>query len=168
MDNKITQQFIRMLTHIDNCLVKATEHAALKQFDQTNFLHARLIVDMHPLSRQIKICAIAACAAVSCATHSASPVLNDEPKTMAEAHALIKQVIDYLRSKLDANYENYASGEFVPPWSKDKKLVGNTCIYDFAIPNFYFHLNMIYAILRKEGVTIGKSDYLGKIDFVAI
>ncbi|MGL4733568.1 MAG: DUF1993 domain-containing protein [Enterovibrio sp.] len=168
MDNKITQQFIRMLTHIDSCLEKATEHAVLKQFDQENFLSARLIVDMHPLSRQLKICAMSACAAVSCATHSAMPALNDEPKTMAEAQALIKQVLDYLNSKIDACYDNYATGEFLPPWTQDKKLVGKTCIYDFAIPNFFFHLNMIYAILRKEGVAIGKGDYLGKLDVVAI
>ncbi|MFQ1635662.1 DUF1993 family protein, partial [Aeromonas veronii] len=69
-----------------------------------------------------------------------------------------------LQGKLDADYSQYASGRYVPHWAGGKGMDGHTCVHEYGIPNFYFHLTMAYALLRRAGVDLGKRDYLGGLN----
>ena len=88
---------------------------------------------------------------------------GDEPKTMADLRAHIAKTIAFLQSKLDADFSQFESGRYVPHWAGGKGMDGHTCVHEYAIPNFYFHLTMTYALLRRAGVDLGKGDYLGAI-----
>ncbi|MCF5861536.1 DUF1993 domain-containing protein [Aeromonas veronii] len=164
MNRDITAQFIKMLTNLDHCLAKAEAHAAAKQFNVENFFGERLIVDMLPLSKQVLICCDSARAVVATASHSELPTMGDEPKTIADLRAHIGKTISYLQGKLEADYSQYASGRYLPHWAGGKGMDGHTCVHEYGIPNFYFHLTMAYALLRRAGVDLGKRDYLGGLN----
>ncbi|MCC0181781.1 DUF1993 domain-containing protein [Aeromonas hydrophila] len=164
MNRDIVAQFIKMLTNLDQCLAKAETHAAAKKFNVENFFGDRLIVDMLPFSKQVLICCDSARAVVATASLSEPPVLGDDPKTMADLRAHVAKTLTYLQSKLDADFSQYASGHYYPYWAGGKGMDGYTCVHEYGIPNFYFHLTMTYALLRKAGVELGKGDYLGAIN----
>ncbi|MFQ2348373.1 MULTISPECIES: DUF1993 domain-containing protein [Aeromonas] len=163
MNSEIAAQFIKMLTNLDHCLAKAEAHAAAKKFNVENFFNERLIVDMLPLAKQVLICCDSACAVVATASLSEPPVLGDDPKTMADLRAHVTKTLTYLQSKLEADFSQYASGHYTPYWAGGKGMDGHTCVHEYGIPNFYFHLTMTYALLRQAGVELGKGDYLGAI-----
>lgn len=163
MNRDIVAQFIKMLTNLDQCLAKAEAHAAAKKFNVENFFGDRLIVDMLPLAKQVQICCDSARAVVATASLSEPPVLGDDPKTMADLRAHVAKTLTYLQSKLGADFSQYASGHYTPYWAGGKGMDGHTCVHEYGIPNFYFHLTMTYALLRKAGVELGKGDYLGAI-----
>ena len=161
MNRDIAAQFIKMLTNLDLCLAKAAAHAEAKQFNVENFFGDRLIVDMLPLSKQVLICCDSARTCVATASHGEQPVMGDEPRTMADLRAHAAKTIAYLQSKLDADYSQYASARYVPHWAGGKVMDGHTCIHEYGIPNFYFHVTTAYNILRANGVEVGKTDFLG-------
>ena len=164
MNREIAAQFIKMLTNLDQCLAKAEANAAAKKFNVENFFNERLIVDMLPLSKQVLICCDSARALVATASLSEPPVLGDDPKTMADLRAHAAKTIAYLQSKLDADFSQYASGHYYPYWAGGKGMDGHSCVHEYGIPNFYFHLTMTYALLRQAGVDLGKKDYLGGLN----
>ncbi len=164
MNRDIAAQFIKMLTNLDQCLAKAEAHAEAKKFNVDNFFNERLIVDMLPLSKQVLICCDSARAVVATASLSEPPVLGDDPKTMADLRAHVAKTIAYLQGKLDADFSQYASGHYYPYWAGGKGMDGYTCVHEYGIPNFYFHLTMTYALLRQAGVDLGKRDYLGGLN----
>ncbi|MFM5463690.1 DUF1993 domain-containing protein [Aeromonas simiae] len=164
MNREIAAQFIKMLTNLDHCLAKAEAHAEAKHFNVDNFVGDRLIVDMLPLAKQVLICCDSARAVVATASLSAPPVLGDDPKTMAELRAHVGKTIAYLQGMLEADFSQYQSGRYVPHWAGGKGMDGHTCVHEYGIPNFYFHLTMTYALLRRAGVELGKGDYLGALD----
>jgi len=125
-----------------------------------NFFNERLIVDMLPLAKQVLICCDSARAVVATASLSEPPVLGDDPKTMADLRAHVAKTIVYLQSKLEADFSQYASGHYYPYWAGGKGMDGHSCVHEYGIPNFYFHLTMTYALLRQAGVDLGKRDYL--------
>ena len=165
MNREFTAQFIKMLANLDRLLVKATAHAEAKGYDVDNFFGDRLIVDMFPLSKQVLICCESAKACVATASHSDNPGFADEPHTMADLRGRIQATIAFLTSKLDADYSEFESGKYAPYWAHGKWMDGKTCFYEYALPNFYFHLTMTYALLRRAGVELGKGDYLGALAF---
>lgn len=164
MNRDITAQFIKMLTNLDQCLAKAVAHAEVKLFSVENFFGDRLIVDMLPFSKQVLICCDSARAVVATASHSELPVMRDDPKTMADLRAHVAKTIVYLQSKLEADFSQYASGHYYPYWAGGKGMDGHSCVHEYGIPNFYFHLTMTYALLRQAGVDLGKRDYLGGLN----
>ena len=163
MNRDIAAQFIKMLTNLDHCLAKAETHAEAKHFNVENFFGERLIVDMLPLSKQVLICCDAARACVATASLTEPPALGDDPKTMADLRAHVGKTLAYLEGMLEADFSRYQSGRYLPHWAGGKGMDGHTCVFEYAIPNFYFHLTMTYALLRKAGVDLGKRDYLGGI-----
>lgn len=164
MNREIAAQFIKMLTNLDGCLAKAEAHAEAKKFNVDNFVGERLIVDMLPFSKQVLICCDTARAVVATASHSELPVMGDDPKTMADLRSHIQSTITLLQSKQNADFSQYASGKYFPYWAGGKGMDGHTCVHEYGIPNFYFHLTMAYALLRQAGVALGKGDYLGGLN----
>lgn len=154
--------FIRMLGHLSSILDKAVTHAEAKKIDQTVFVNARLAPDMYPLSRQIQI---ATDMAKGCAARLAGlevPGYEDNETTFAELQARIAKTIDFLQSvsaeQIDGSEEKSIS---LRTPSRELNFSGLPYLLNFVLPNFYFHMTTAYAILRHNGVDIGKKDYTG-------
>lgn len=167
MNKMYVEQFIKMLQNLDGLLVKAQAHADAKKFDANNFLTERLAVDMLPFSRQIQIACDNAKLCVARLSHSEAqaPKFEDNEKTIAELRTRIQKTLDYLKTKVEADYSQFKTAKFAPAWMNGEWLDGETYFYQFALPNFYFHTSAAYAILRNCGVEIGKGDFIGALPF---
>ena len=154
--------FVRMLGNLSAILDKAAAHAEAKKIDPSVFINARLAPDMFPLSRQVQI---ATDMAKGCAARLAGievPRYEDNESTFAELHARIAKTIAFIESvsvsQIDGSEERQITLKF---GSHELNLLGQAYLLDFVLPNFHFHLTTTYAILRHNGVEIGKKDYTG-------
>jgi hypothetical protein len=158
------ESFVSMLKNLSNLLDKGVKHAEAKKFDPSVLLQSRLAPDMHPLLRQVQI----ACdAAKNCVPRLAGqdPIkIEDNEKTIDELKARIAKTIDYLNSFDASAINGNEARELKIPAGPDRTLEFNGLDYlrFFALPNFYFHVTTTYAILRHNGVELGKRDYLSR------
>ena len=154
--------FIRALNNLSAILTKAEAHAAAKKIDPSVFINARLAPDMFPLSRQIQI---ASDGVKGCAARLAGidvPSFADTETTFAELQTRIAKTITFLQSvtaaHIDGSEERAISLKVGP---RELSFKGQDYLLSFVIPNVYFHITAAYAILRHNGVEIGKMDFLG-------
>jgi hypothetical protein len=157
--------FIRMLGNLSAILEKAEKYASEKKIDLAVFVNARLAPDMFPLSRQIQI---ASDGVKGCAARLAGievPSWPDTETTFPELQARIKKTMDFLKSvsasQIDGSEDRTVTLKLR---GKDVSFKGLPYLFGFVIPNFYFHVSAAYAILRHNGVEIGKMDFLGKTE----
>ena len=155
--------FIRTLTMLSNILDKAAAFAEAKKIDSAVLVNARLAPDMFPLSRQVQI---ATDNAKGCAARLAGidpPRYEDTETTFPELIARLRKTVDFLATfkpaQIDGSEERTITltmrhGTLVFP--------GQTYLLTYALPNVYFHVTTAYAILRHNGVEVGKQDFLGK------
>ncbi|MGO9515319.1 MAG: DUF1993 family protein [Steroidobacteraceae bacterium] len=154
----------RGLTNLSAILDKAAAHAAAKKFDSIVLVQARLYPDMHPLSRQVQIACDTAKGAAARLAGIEIPKHEDTEITLADLKQRIAKTLDFLKTvtadQLKGD-ENRAIEIKFPngAW----KFTARAYVTDFVLPNFYFHVSMAYALLRNNGVEIGKADYLGAI-----
>jgi hypothetical protein len=155
--------FTRGLTNLRAVLQKAHDHALTKHFEPSILLSSRLFPDMHPLTRQVQIAADAAKFGVARLAGIEPPKYEDVETTFDELYARIDKTIAYLQGidagKLEGS-ESRTVTLTVP--SGKHEFVGQVYLLHFALPNFYFHVTTAYAILRHNGVELGKFDYLGR------
>jgi len=156
---------IRGLTNMSALLDKAAEHAAAKKIDSLVFAQARLFPDMHPLSRQVQIACDTAKGAAARLAGIEAPKHEDTETTLPELKARIAKTIDFLKSIGPAQLagDDTRSIEMKFP-NGAFKFTAVGYVTGFVLPNFYFHASMVYALLRKGGVEIGKRDFLGPIE----
>jgi len=156
---------IRGLTNMSALLDKAAEHAAAKKIDSLAFAQARLFPDMHPLSRQVQIACDTAKGAAARLAGIEAPKHEDTETTLPELKARIAKTIDFLKSIGPAQLagDDTRSIEMKFP-NGAFKFTAVGYVTGFVLPNFYFHASMVYALLRKGGVEIGKRDFLGPIE----
>jgi hypothetical protein len=154
--------FIRMLGNLSAILDKAAAHAEAKNINPAIFVNARLAPNMYPLSRQVQI---ATDMVKGCGARLAGievPRYEDNESTFAELQARIDKTVAFLQSisaaQIDGSEDHAISLKF---GIREINLLGQTYLLDFVFPNFHFHLTTAYAILRHNGVEIGKMDYLG-------
>ena len=154
--------FVRMLTNLSEILNKAAVHAEAKKIDPSIFINGRLAPDMFPLSRQVQI---ATDMVKGCAARLAGievPSYEDNEATFAELQARVAKTVAFLQSieasQIDGSEERDITVKF---GSREFKFLGQAYLVDFVIPNFHFHLTCTYAILRHNGVDVGKMDYIG-------
>ena len=157
-----TPVFIRMLGNLSSILDKATAHAEAKKIDPAIFINARLAPDMYPLSRQIKI---ATDMAKGCAARLAGievPSYEDNESTFPDLQARIAKTVTFLQS-VSAEQINGSEERKVTLKLRDKEIsfLGQPYLLNFVLPNFYFHITTAYAILRHNGLEIGKMDFVG-------
>ena len=137
-------------------------HAESKKFDVNNLVGSRLAVDMLPFSAQILI----ACdnAKNGCARLAGveAPRFEDDEKTVAELVARIEKTVGYLETLGAAQFEGSETKDIThPSRSGDKHFKGQDYLLNHILPNFWFHASMTYALLRHNGVEIGKKDFMG-------
>ena len=157
--------FLHTLSNLKTLLQKAVAHAMAKKFDPNILAGVRLAPDMLPLSRQIQIASDAAKGAAARLTGTDVPKFEDNETTMDQLIARIDKTVDYLKS-VDAKQFEGSETRTVTLASPRQTFSFTGLIYlrHWAIPNFYFHVTTTYALLRHNGVDIGKLDFLGRIE----
>ncbi|HEY9839684.1 MAG: DUF1993 family protein [Candidatus Sericytochromatia bacterium] len=160
MYHQVIQQFAHMLSGLSNQLDKAQAFAESRKFDFQNLLGARLAPDQFPLTKQIQSACDSAKFAAARLSGQEAPSHPDTEQTYDEFKARIQHVIDYLRSFKEEDFAGASERKIVLPFMPDKFTYGNEYLINFAQANFYFHLTHAYAIMRHNGVELGKMDYI--------
>jgi hypothetical protein len=152
-----------MLENVDRWLGKAAEHAVSKGFDPEAFVHARLAPDQYPLLRQVQAASDAAKLAAARLAGKDAPVHEDDEKTFAEMRARIAKAASFLDTLEEKDFEGAETRKVALPFlpGGNKGAFGIDYLVRFAQPNFFFHVGHAYAILRHNGVALGKMEYLG-------
>lgn len=161
----VSTQFVRSLHALKNLLSKASSHAKANNFDENKFLDLKLAPDMFNLTKQIQIATDNAKGAAARLTGTQIPSYPDTEKTMPELMARIDTTINFLTSFKAQDYAKFEEIKASFPWNPNAHIEGRDYVTSFALPNFYFHVSMAYALLRNAGVNLGKGDFLGEINW---
>jgi hypothetical protein len=154
----------RMVGQARAWLDKAEAHAEQKKFDPAVLLTARLAPDQWHLARQIQAIAISPLRISAMLRGLEVPTMVDLEPTMAAARARLDETLAALRP-LTAEEFRGADERVIPlPFMPGKGMPGPAFVAQFALPNFYFHAATAYAILRHNGVELGKIDFIGQLD----
>ncbi|HBN54497.1 MAG TPA: DUF1993 domain-containing protein [Stenotrophomonas sp.] len=154
----------QMLGALSEVLAKAEAHATEKKIEPAALLGARLFPDMFPLVRQVQIAADFAKGISSRLSNTEVPSWPDNPEAgFAELQELIARALAHVDSFSPGQFEGSDSREIVlrAGTPKEKKLQGDVYLLQYGLPQFFFHVTTSYAILRHNGVEIGKRDYMG-------
>ncbi len=153
----------RGFTVLGKLLDKAEAFAEEKKIKPEILVNARLAPDMLSLAGQIQRLSDTAKGAAARLTGTEAPSFADDEVTLADLRARIQKTVDYLASVPEAAFEG-AAERTVTLKTRGGELSssGKEYILTFVLPNFYFHLTTAYAILRHNGVAVGKLDFLGR------
>ena len=153
----------RQLTALLVWLDKAQAHAEVRKFDPNNYLTLRLAPDMLPFVAQIRIASDAAKGCVARLSSQESPKFEDNETTFAELRERVQKTIAYVNTATAATIDGSENREIVIPMRTRDALQfsGEVFLKHWALPNFFFHASMAYALLRHAGVELGKMDFLG-------
>ena len=144
-------------------LKKAEAHAEAKKIDPRVLLDARLYPDMFPTIRQVQITTDHAKGAGARLAGVEVPSFEDTEKTFEDLQARIKKTIDFLATLKKEQFNDAATRQIsMKVGGRDMTFAGADYLSRFALPNFYFHMTTAYAILRHNGVELGKGDYMGR------
>lgn len=156
----VLQQMLRALSDV---LKKAEDHAVQKNIDVNALLQARLFPDMFPLLRQVQIAADFSKGIASRLAGAEVPSWPDTEASFADLQALIAKALAHLESLPPAQFNQSEGREIVlrPGTPKEKKLGASSYLLHYGLPQFFFHVTTAYAILRHNGVEVGKRDYMG-------
>lgn len=155
-------QLKHMLQSLAAILSKAAAHAEARKIDPAVLLGSRLYPDMFALTRQVQI---ASDTAKGCAARLAgveAPRYEDTEQSFDELQARITKTIAYLDSFAPAQIDGSEAREItIMVRDNTLKFSGQDYLISWVLPNFYFHVTTAYAILRHNGIEVGKKDYLG-------
>jgi hypothetical protein len=154
--------FTQFLGGLSGILKKAAAHAEARKIDPSVFITARLSPDMFALARQLQIATDHAKGSLARLAGVEPPVFADTETTFDELQARITKTIDYVKTFKPEQIDGTEGKEIVLTFGTQKfPFNGQTYLIQFALPNFYFHTSMAYAILRHNGVDVGKRDFMG-------
>ena len=155
-------QFIRMLDNLKGILQKAAAHAATRKIDESALLNARLFPDMFPLTRQVQIATDFARGTGARLSGVEPPAVEDREQSFAELVARIDAAIAYLHTLPAVKIDGSEAREITRKVrGVERTFAGIDYLIQYALPNFYFHLSTAYAILRHNGIEVGKGDFVG-------
>jgi hypothetical protein len=155
--------FTKLLHNVERWLDKAETLAAAKKFDPELLLGLRLAPDQYPLLRQIQAaCDMAKFTAARLAGKTA-PEDSDGERTLGDVRARLAKTRAYLESLSRTEFDGALERRCVSPAFGGKGMRGGDYLDHWGLPNLHFHLTTAYAILRHNGVDLGKVDYLGEL-----
>jgi hypothetical protein len=155
------QQQKKMLGNLDAWIEKAIAFAKTKSFDPQVLLSDRLAPDMFPLTRQVQAACDNAKFTAARLSGKEPPKHPDTEQTIDEVRARIRTVLTYLETFKASDFDGAETRQVNVPALEGRSIPGLDYLLEFVQPNFYFHVTMAYAILRNNGVDVGKRDYLG-------
>ncbi len=155
--------FKQMLGGLREVLAKADAHASAKKIDPNALLQARLFPDMFPLLRQVQVATDFAKSVSARLAGVEVPKVEDTEQSFAELQARIASVLAFIDGLDAAKFEDAATREIITQAGtpKEKRFTGQSYIFNYGLPHFFFHTTTAYAILRHNGVEVGKKDYIG-------
>ncbi len=154
--------FSQFLPALSNVLKKGEAFAEAKKIDPSVLINARLAPDMFALARQVQIATDHAKGSLARLAGQDVPSFPDTETTFADLYARIAKTLDYVKTFKPEQIDGTEGKEIVLTFGTQKfPFTGQTYLINFALPNFYFHSSMAYAILRHNGVDVGKRDFMG-------
>jgi hypothetical protein len=152
-----------MLSNLKGVLAKGAAFAAAKKIDESVLMNARLAPDMLAMSRQVQIACDFAKGSTARLAGLEVPKWEDTEKSFADLEARIDKTIAYISEFTPAQIEGQEDRNIeLTIAGNPMSFKGQQYLLNVAMPNFYFHTTTAYAILRHNGVEIGKSDFLGR------
>jgi hypothetical protein len=166
MHNASVGVFVRLLTNLNNILGKAEKWVGERKIDPTAILHSRLSPDMFHFTRQVQIATDMAKGTAGRLAGQDPPRFEDNETSFAELKARVEKTIAYLKALPPAAFDGAAtraiSLKLGPPGNqRELNFTGLDYLLNFGTPNVYFHYTMVYALLRHNGLDLGKPDYIG-------
>lgn len=153
--------FVARLKSLSSILSKAEAHAKSRGFEPTVLLNDRLAPDMFTLTRQVQIATDHAKGCMARLAGHTPEAIEDKEASFADLQARIAKVLAIVESYKEAQLEGAETRDItikIP--NAELKFSGLDYVNQWAMPNFYFHITMAYAILRHNGVELGKRDFL--------
>lgn len=157
--------FLKTLTALRAVLVKAEHFAKEQGTGEEELLTAQLAPDMFPLLRQVQIACDNAKGATARLAGVTAPAHEDNETTFAALCARIDKTIAFVEGIAKSSFDNAETREIVLPYFPDRYLTGFDYAREYAVPNFFFHVVIAYAILREKGLDLGKADFIGSLPF---
>jgi hypothetical protein len=156
--------YTQFLTSLSAILKKAAAHAEAKKIDPSVLINARLSPDMFALARQVQIATDHAKGSLARLAGVEIPSYADTETTFDELEARIQKTLAYVKTFKPEQIDGTEGKDIVLTFGTQKfPFNGQSYLLQFALPNFYFHTSMVYAILRENGVEIGKRDFMGGV-----
>jgi len=162
----VVAQCAQSLKNLEICLDKAEQYAAAKTFDVGVLLNARLAPDMQPFTYQVQSACDYVKGAAAWLSGQTPPQHADTEQTIDELRVRIRKTVAFAESVGEERYAGASERKVSFSWAPGKVMGGEDYLLQMTIPNTYFHLAMAYAILRENGVDVGKMDFLGPIAFI--
>lgn len=163
-ENHALTSIDRGLTNLAAIIAKAEAHCEGKKIDQQAFMQARLFPDMLPFPRQIQIAADTAKFAVARLAGVDAPKFDDNEASFGQLLERLAKTQEFVKS---VNAQSLVGSDqktiTIPRRDSSMQMSGGDYLTKFVLPNLYFHMSTAYAILRNNGVDLGKGDFLGKL-----
>jgi hypothetical protein len=155
--------FKQMLGGLADVLRKAEAHAEAKKIDPAVLLQSRLYPDMFNLLRQVQVASDFAKSVSARLAGLTPPTLEDKEQTFAELQTRIATVQSFIGGLSEDQFADAATREIVTQAGtpREKRFNGQSYLLNYGLPHFFFHVTTAYAILRHNGVEVGKKDYIG-------
>jgi hypothetical protein len=163
---QILSQCTQTLKNLETCLDKAEQHAAAKKFDVGVLMISRLAPDMKDFIYQVQSACDYVKAGAAWLSGQTPPKHEDNEQTIDELRARIRKTVAFAESVKEAQYAGASERKVRLSWAPGKIIGGEDYLLQVTIPNTFFHIGMAYAILRHNGVDVGKMDFLGPINLV--
>ena len=165
MDTSSTiAQFAKMLDNLDRWLEASAAFATGKGFEVDVLAASRLAPDQFNLVQQVQSACDAAKFAAAYLSGQTAPSHPDTETTIAELRDRVRTCVAYVRGVPASQFDGAADRRVSPAWMQGKWVRGDDYLTGIAVPNFYFHVVTAYAILRHNGVALGKMDFIGGIE----
>ena len=161
--NDAIRVFAKTLENLEQWMDKATAHAKAKSFEVDVLAHARLAPDQFDFVRQVQSACDQAKYAAAYLGGKEAPSHPDTEQTFDELRQRIQKCLGFLETVQAKDFTGAEERKVAPPWLGGRWLRGDDYLAHVAIPNFFFHATMAYAILRHNGVPLGKLDYVGAL-----
>jgi uncharacterized protein len=156
--------FVQVLNALSGCIDKAEAHCKALKIDPSVLVQARLYPTMFAFARQVQIACDFAKNTSGRLSGGELPKFVDEEKTFDELKARIAKTIAYVQSLDAATFAGAETRDITFPMAGTPiTMKGAPYLFRFALPNFYFHVTAAYAILRENGVDLGKRDFIGNM-----
>lgn len=160
---ELVTQMKKHLGQLDAWFDKASAFATEKKFDPTNYLSLRLAPDQFAFARQVQLLCGTVTGGISKLTGKDAPALGDDQKSLDDLRTAVKTVRGWLDGLTAKDFDEAEARTITQPRWEGKTMTGHDYFLEHLVPNFFFHLAHTYAILRHNGVPLGKRDYLGPL-----
>ena len=161
-------QLTKMLKNLDAWLDKTVEYAKKKNFDPNVLLQSRLFPDMQPLTFQIQACCDGAKFCAARLSGKEAPKHPDTETTLEQIRPRIKAVIEFCSAFKESDFAGADTRSIPLGFMPGKGLKSQDYLNELQVPNTYFHFTTAYAILRHNGVELGKQDFLGSLNLIDV